>query len=200
MSYAVYKSDAIILRILPHGEHNRDVVFFARELGKIQARVQAGRKAESKMRMQLTRYHHVAIDVVRGRAVWRLTGITEIAPHRLFQNQGILRAWNRAVGLAEHLIRGEESQPELFDFLVGVLEWIDTVLTPDLSPLSWREGPNVASGLELFLVIHVLEKMGYWSGEALPEIPTQEILVSLFENKKDIVKNINEAIEATMIV
>ena len=204
MSYSVYKTEAIVIRVVPQGEANRDVVFLTRDLGKITARAQAARKIESKMRMQLSRYNHVVIDVVHGKSVWRLTGIHQVATHRVFQDAKILHAWHRALGLAEHLIRGEDAHPELFDFFVGILNWIDSTTPPSFAarmppPLIKGRIPDSA-GLELFLVIHVLQKLGYWSGEDIAEMPTADILEKMNENKKELVAKINESIEATQIV
>ncbi|MDB4984195.1 MAG: repair protein RecO, repair protein RecO [Patescibacteria group bacterium] len=187
MSYSIYKTEAIIMRVIPNGEANRDVVFLTRDLGKITARAQAARKIESKMRMQLSRYNHVVIDVVHGKTIWRLTGIHQVATHRVFGDNFVLHAWHRAIGLAEHLIRGEEAHPELFDFFAGIMNWVDTY-----------QGDS--AGLELFLVIHVLQKLGYWSGESVAEIPDETILKNMNENKKELVAKINESIEATQIV
>jgi hypothetical protein len=211
MSYSVYKTESIIMRIIPNGEANRDVVFLTRDLGKITARSQSARKIESKMRMHLTRYNHVVIDVVHGKIIWRLTGIHAIEKHNLFQDNKILHAWHRAMTLVEHLIRGEEAHPELFDFFVGILGWIDKNLSvvqtsPGFLPettLSWKERvPNtdISLGLELFLVIHVLEKLGYWNGDVIPEIPNAEILEEMSSNKKELVAKINASLEATQIV
>lgn len=216
MSYAIHKTEAIIMRLIPNGEANIDAVFLTKELGKITARVQAGRKIESKMRMQIARYNHVVIDAVRGKNFWRLTGVHQVAHHALFEDNEVLAVFHRAMGLAEHLIRGEDAHPELFDFFVGLLNGIDQTLDDSAGAgmqknfLSRGEGvhreenffvvPAPAEALELFAVIHVLEKLGYWQEEKLPETPTREILENLLKRKKDLVKMINESIEATQIV
>ena len=183
MSYAIYKTEAFVIRITPNGEANLDVTFLTRDLGKITARAQSARKVESKMRMHLTRYNNVVIDVVRGKSVWRLTGIATHEPGAIFNSPVFLHAWHRMISLAEHLIRGEEAHPELFDFF----KLIST----------WQGKPG---GLELFGVIHVLDMLGYWHGERLPELPTEEILDTCLKNKKELVKMINESIEATQIM
>lgn len=193
MSYAIYKTEALIIRITPHGEASQDVTFFTRDLGKITARAQSARKGESKMRMHLTKYNHVMIDVVRGKSIWRLTGIGTLEPNDVFKVPEILHAWHRIVSLAEHLIRGEESHPELFDFFIKLQRPLPAIA--EVPPL--KEG---AQALELFGVIHVLDMLGYWHGEKLPETPTEEILEACIKNKKELVKMINESIEATQIV
>ncbi len=191
MSYAIYKTEALIIRITPHGEASQDVTFLTRDLGKITARAQSARKGESKMRMHLTRYNHVMIDVVKGKNTWRLTGITTLEPNDIFEVPEILHAWHRMVSLAEHLIRGEEAHPELFDFFIQVMH------TPSFRGTDTR---SATGALELFGVIHVLDMLGYWHGERLPMVPTEEVLSICSENKKNLVKMINESIEATQIV
>ncbi len=185
MSYAIYKTEALIIRITPHGEASTEVTFLTRDLGKITARVQSSRKSESKMRMHITRYNHVVIDVVRGKNTWRLTGITGLQPLHTFKDQIFLHAWHRILLLAEHLIRGEDTHPELFQFVVNIAQ---------------NEEARGHRGLELFGVIHVLDMLGYWHGEKLPEIPTVVLLDAYLKNKKTLVKMINESIEATQIM
>lgn len=185
MSYAIYKTEAIILRMIPSGEANLDVVFFTREFGKITARVQSARKIESKMRMHITRYNHVVIDMVQGKTVWRLVGITTQSQGGIFENRHLLHAWHRMVSLAEYLIRGEDSHIELFDFFIHVMQLHDI---------------ENSQALELFGVVHVLEKLGYWHGEIFPQVLTKETLDYCSDHKKELIKMINESIEATQIV
>lgn len=199
MSYAIYKTEAIVLRTIASQEANADVVFLTRDLGKITVRAQAARKLESKMRMQLTRYHHVIIDVVRGAHVWRLTGIAEYEPHETFKDNGMLHVFHRAATLAEHLIRGEDPHPELFDFFVGLMDYIDQEsLGPTHSVAKRDESRDEA--LELFAIIKVLDHLGYWSGESLGELPTNELLQGLLPRKTALVAMINEGIRATQLI
>jgi recombinational DNA repair protein (RecF pathway) len=186
MSYAVYKTEAIVIRTIPSGEANLDVVFLTRDLGKITARVQAGRKIESKMRMQLARYAHVVIDVVHGRQLWRLTGVAAVGSENVFVNETFLKGWHRAITLAEFLIRGEDPHPELFDFFIHLMQ---------------ASGMNIPSeGVELFGVIHVLTALGYWHGETLPPVLNREIADVLTSRRKELVRMINDSLEATQIM
>jgi hypothetical protein len=57
-----------------------------------------------------------------------------------------------------------------------------------------------ADGLELFGVIKTLEKLGYWNDGIFPEIPTQEFLEQCANDRKRLVKLINESISMTQIV
>lgn len=194
MSYAIYKTDAIIMRTLPQGEASIDIVFFTRNLGKILARAQSARKSESKMRMHITRYNQVVIDTVRGKSIWRLTGIAEQSRNQLFDQKFFLTAIHRIMRLSEFLIQGEEPHPELFDFFVNLLHYV--------SDRSEKESisKSEADGLELFGVVKTLEKLGYWNDGIFPEIPTKEFLEQCASDRKRLVKLINESISMTQIV
>lgn len=194
MSYTIYKTLAIIIRIIPQGEANRDLVLLTRDLGKITVRVQSGRSMESKMRMYIVRYNQVMVDVVHGKTMWRMTGITQLQKNNLYQDEEMLHALHRSLRLAEHLIRGEEAHPELFDFFSNLL------LQPPLLLKEGAGGGGGGVGLELFAVIKVLDHLGYWSGEKFPELPTDEILQKCKENKKTLVAEINTCLEATQLV
>lgn len=183
MSYSIYKTEALIMRIVPNGEANLDVAFFTRDFGKITARVQSARKHESKMRMHLTRYNHVMIDVVRGKAVWRLTGIHAMGNLSVFRDEKFLSAWYRIISLAEHLVRGEEPHPDLFELFINIGSW-----------------KGSTGGLEVFGVIQVLHLLGYWHELLVSSVPNEEILEQCIARKKELVKMINESLEATQIV
>ncbi len=180
--------------MIPQGEASIDIVFFTRDLGKILARAQSARKSESKMRMHLTRYRHIIIDTVRGKSIWRLTGIDERSRNTLFTKGLFLKAVHRIMRLSEFLIQGEEPHPELFDFFIKLFAYIDTQ-NNDMS-----DTQSQADGIELFGVIKLLEKLGYWNDMEFPEIPTRELLEQCAGDRKRLVKCINESISMTQIV
>ena len=175
------------MRIIPVGEANIDVVLFTKEFGKITARVQSARKQESKMRMFLTRFRLVTVDLVRGKSVWRLTGITGEPSGSFIQHEGLLNPIYRMFRLSEFLVQGEEAHPELFQFFKKVLGFN-------------TEYGAQSSGLEIFCVVKVLDYLGYWNGAVFPATPTQELLEACTSNKKELVKKINESISATQIM
>jgi recombinational DNA repair protein (RecF pathway) len=185
MSYAIYKTEALVVRIIPQGESNIDVVFLTKELGKVIARVQSGRASESKMRMQLTRYHKVVIDLVRGKTMWRLTGVAETEPNHFIAYDARMVAYAKALRLAEILIHGEESHPELFVFFTELL---------------FPDDPATSDAFEVYCVIKVLEFLGYWHGEILSNQADASTLAWCYENKKILVAQINESIQATQMV
>lgn len=192
MSYTVYKSEAIVLRIIPQGEASLDVVFFTKEFGKVTARVQSARNAESKMRMHLVRYNHIMIDLVRGRSVWRLIGITHTGNiQKPFFNNDVLRSLHRVIRFSEFLIQGEDPHPDVFNLFRNLLDYSNYHTATNI---------DAAQGLELFGVVKILEKLGYWNGELFPDVPQEDLLALYVVRRKSLVKEINESISATQIV
>lgn len=185
MSYAIYKTEAIVLRLIPSGEATLDAVLFTREFGKITVRAQSARKHESKMRMFLTRFRIVTVDLIKGKTIWRLTGITGDSIDSVFSDEQRLRPMYRIMRLAEFLIQGESPHVELFEFLKHLMT------LPSRSQLS---------GLEVFGVIKVLEYLGYWNGESYSEIAIDDSLEACIQERKELVKKINESISATQIM
>ncbi len=210
MSYAIYKTEAIVLRLIPSGEANVDAVLFTREFGKITVRAQSARKQESKMRMFLTRFRIVTVDLVRGKSVWRLTGITGSDSGTLFTNESVLQPAYRMFRLAEFLVQGEAPHIELFDFFKSVLGFAGAAPLHasgeggSRSETGEDSGDRVRMpgkvGLEIFLVIKLLDHLGYWNGTVFPKVPTTAILTECVLHKKELVKKINESISATQIM
>lgn len=194
MSYAVHTTPAIILRIIPAGEANCDVVVFTRDLGKITVRVQSARKAESKMRMFLTRFRKVTIDVVRGKMMWRLIGITGSYQSSLISAPSIMKPVYRMFRLAEFLIQGETPQPELFSFFEQVIDYSGIKLSAsEISTLEMH-------GFEVFNVMSLLARLGYWDEPLENNFPNPDELIRYGKNKKELVKKINHSISATQIM
>lgn len=188
MSYAIYKTEAIILRLIPVGEANMDIVMFTQLFGKITVRAQSVRKQESTMRMFLTRFRVVTIDLVRGKSVWRLTGISSTVTQTLFREEVLLQSSYRMFRLAEFLVQGELPHPELFEFFKKVV-----TLPP-------AETPQSAKGFEIFCIITILEYLGYWSGSRLRGELSQEHYAACYRERAELVKKINESISATQIM
>jgi recombinational DNA repair protein (RecF pathway) len=186
MSYAIYSTEAIVLRLIPQGEANYDVVLFTRDLGKVVARAQSARKQESKMRMHLTRFRIVTVDIVRGKQVWRLTGITGNSLGNVVLSHELAQPIQKMFRLSEFLIQGEVAHPELFNEFKQLL----MVSTPVSS----------IRGFEIYSVIQLLKHLGYWNGMLLTEGPNNQVFATCGAHKTELVKTINSSIAATQII
>ena len=58
-------------------ESNKLVVLYTREFGLIYASTQSIRELKSKMRFHTNALSLVDVDVIRGRDIWKITGIHE---------------------------------------------------------------------------------------------------------------------------
>lgn len=181
----------MILRIIPNGESNADIIFFSKELGKITARAQSVRKLESTMRMHLMRYSHVMIDLVRGKNTWRLTGIATIDR---WKAGSLFEVMHKIVRLVEFLVRGEESHTELFIFLVNFFHFLESI-----SGRIESESHLFREGVEITGVITLLYELGYWNHDHFsPKLSIENIHYAR-DHKKELVQQINQALEATQL-
>lgn len=191
MSYAIIKTPALVLRIIPQGEASLDVIFFTRSLGKIRARAQSARKHTSKMKSFLTRFREVTIDVVLGAHIWRLTGITgEPLSPGIFGSDIFTTAWYRTLRLIEFLVIGESPHPELFDFLTEMIHWCEQ--TPATS--------YEVAGLEYYLVLRTLAFLGYANDEEISHHDHGTHITWCSHHREQVVRTINEGISATQIM
>jgi recombinational DNA repair protein (RecF pathway) len=191
MSYAIIKTPALVLRIIPQGEASLDVVLFTRSLGKIQVRAQSARKHTSKMNMFLTRFREVMIDVVLGSHTWRLTGITgESLSPGIFRSDRLLHAWYRTLRLVEFLVVGESAHPELYDFFSDMIRWCE----------NFTQTSSLDEGLEYYLVLQTLAFLGYASDEDFIPGDHAANIAWCLEHRSEVIKNINEGISATQIM
>lgn len=181
MSYTIYKTEAVIMRVVPRGEAHLDVIFFTRDFGKVTARIQSGRASHSKMRMHILRLNHVLVELVRGKHFWRCVGIQH---HSSFVSSLIIPT-HRIVRLAEFLIQGEDPHQEIFHFLKTIITFCEPV-----SP----------KGFEIFGVIFILQQLGYWDGEHFPSFPKTELIEFCYQSRKVLIPQINASISATQIM
>lgn len=187
MSYTIYTTQACIVRIIPQGEANFDVVFFTADFGKITARAQSARELRSTMRMYLVRYGFVTINLVRGKNIWRLTGIagfSENAPDPRYLTQ---TPFPKITRLVEQLIVGETGQQEIFEYLYDYAHFLNS-----------HHDHLIQEGSELVAVIRVLDLLGYWDEKTHSEI-NPEICKKNFGQKKELVKKINESLERSQM-
>src|SRR3989344_8517195 len=75
MSHHLYQTPGIVLSSSPYGEANRDFRIFTKELGLIRASAQGIRFLKSKLRYAIHDFSYCDLSLVRGKEVWRLTGV-----------------------------------------------------------------------------------------------------------------------------
>lgn len=151
--YEKYTTDAIIIAAYEHGEHDKVFALYTRDFGLVRARASAVRKIESRMRSALALFSHASVSLVRGARGWRVAGARGESSEKL-SSEGA-HAYARIVQLVLRLVRGEETNPYLFDVLCGAR-----------SACVEKDGTRIAAA-ELLCVARVLYALGYLSPSAL---------------------------------
>ena len=156
MSYHVYHTEAIILGGHGRGEGDRMLYCYTRLLGLVAAHAKSLREGRSKLRYALQTFAHAEIDLVHGKNGWKL-----ISAHPIDSFSTLWRHPSKRQIIAEHahlirrLIQGEERHELLFDDILAGLRFLSHI----------ENEVELRSG-ELILVVRMLARLGYWSGEA----------------------------------
>ena len=166
MSYHIYTTQGIVLRHWPLREADRVYSILTRDLGLVRASATGVRKEESKLRSSLEPFSLSLVSLVKGKEYWRITSA------RLEQRLSPELA--QPFSLLEKLIRGEDSNPELFDTITEFLG--DTMIYHSVGEKEL---------LEIKLVSRILYHLGYMDKGDL------EL------DNKDLIKAINAGLKAS---
>ena len=188
MSYHLYQTEGLILSGRNVGEAGRYLSLFTKELGLVNAMVLGARKLESKLRYHLENYTLGNFNLVRGREIWRLVGAEKIACLK-----DPITA--RISLLLRRLIAGEEKDAGLFQDVRQACLFLDQS----------SHTRDVRDGLEIILVLRILDRLGYLKKESklLPFIQFEdwesfEIAIPPLL-KGELTNYINQALKATQL-
>lgn len=114
----IYHTEAILLKSTLHGEANKRVWLFTKELGLIVASVQGVRKSGAKLIGHTIDYSVLEVDLIRGREVWRLISSKNIdIPISGKERLPLTRAYVRTLSAIERFVVGEEQDDFLFNHI-----------------------------------------------------------------------------------
>jgi len=133
---------------------------FTREFGLVRVHVQSARLERSKHRYHLAVGRIVDVSLVRGRSLWRLTGVHASGYGSTLTRMGKwgeARLFARVARLVERLVVGEVEDRELFGELSRALDFLA------VGELDHARLLN----LEVLLVLRILSRLGY-IGEGAP--------------------------------
>lgn len=195
MHYHIYNTPGFVLNALPSGESSQYVFVFTRDLGLVGAKAQNTRHISSKLRYALNFPAKSNVSLVRGKSTWRLVSAV---PDKQFYHQfksepEKLRVCVQTFSLVKKILAGEEANQDLFDLLDGFLIFLSE------NDLSSEQLKN----LEAVMIVRLLRLTGY-----LPDDPLvrelindtdwrPETIANVSENRKGIIKIINESLRAT---
>lgn len=181
-----YATEAIVLGRTALGEASAWMLLLTRELGLVRAKAQGIRKPGAKLAHALTTFVGSDVVLVRGKEGWRVSGA--ILSHDYFSElpfHARTRA-GRIAGLMSRLIRGEGSDPSLYEMFDALLRALPT--------LSEEEGEDV----EVLAALALLNTLGLDAGER-PEGETfgEGARAYAREHRKDLIVRVNRGIEAS---
>jgi DNA repair protein RecO (recombination protein O) len=177
------------------GEANKILIIYTREMGLIRAVAQGIRLHKSKLRFGLQDFSYAAIDLVRGRDIWRVTSATTVTsfPVARMQRESLLLI-ARVSKLIERLCDGEEANATIFDDFIQALHLLDD---QGLQPSSRQ-------ALELHLVLRIMNTLGYIGesamlSEYLQSDFDQSQTERLLKEKQSIIAHINRALTESQL-
>lgn len=190
--YEIHSTQAIILQTMNVGEANRFYWLLTRELGLVYATAQSVRKEKSKLNSFLQQYSIVNIEMVHGKDIWRITNARAFEGYS-FNNLSKEGQYvvARICNLLKRLIAGQDPNEDLFDEVSRGFNFLYNSVSNQ-------------SSLETMLVLKILHHLGYWEENVL-HYPihvsplSSESLQDVQENKKKLVKQINESLRQTQL-
>ena len=174
------------------GEGSVRVLLYTDALGLVEALAKSAREERSKLRAHLQEGTLGTYTLVRGRDVWRVTGAykTQNAYLVLRERPENLEVAARVIGTVRQFVRGEDTDPYLFQCVAAFLEAL---------PLLQQE--TVAQA-ECVVVLRVLSALGYVRSDItfaglLDTRYDAETLEEVSRMRPALVRAINEGIAAS---
>lgn len=152
MSYKIYTTKAIIIKVKGMGESDKIVSTFTKDFGRLNIIAKGTRGAKSKMGPHLDILNHVKISFIAGKEFWRLVNVEKISSFKfLSKNIQNLHLSMKAAEILERLTQGEEKNENLWAIFLEFLKFADSVS---------REN-NPIKIAQKITVLKILEALGY---------------------------------------
>lgn len=192
MSHAIYQTQAIVLGSRNFKESNKLITLFTREFGLLRAHTQSSRELKSKMRAHLGTLSVVDVDLVRGRDMWRMTGIhTRTSGVSLVQHY-LYSTYVKIADILKRLLVGEDPHTELFN---DIISFFDLATDTTLS--------RFISEIEIIMMARILNHLGYWNDDSSyitdPDPYKPEVFQWVSEQRSVLVQKINHGLEISQL-
>lgn len=187
MSHAIYQTSAIILKTKNMRESNKLVVLYTERFGLVYAVTQSIRELKSKMKFHTQTLSLVTVDLVRGRDIWRITGIHEKKSALSFVETQFYPFIHRISVLLLRMSQGEEPHKEVWDD-------VQSLFDKDMETFS----TDNYEALEIIVIGRMLYFLGYWNGIQdfikSKDIFDENNFNEVMSNKKKYIHLINQGI------
>jgi DNA repair protein RecO (recombination protein O) len=192
MSYYLYTTEGVILSSSLAAESSRFYHIYTEELGLVGVWGQGVRKLGSKLRGNLQDFSHVRISLIKGKSMWRLTDVENIATFNDVLASAEKRMFVARISALLKRLLEEGADPILFNFFVDTLRYVET---------NTFDKKNLES-LEVIFVLRVLHHLGYVKKDAVNEFFlsqewNEEILQQGINKKYALLKEVNVSLGET---
>ena len=151
MAYHIHTTRALILKSRGEGEGHKILHLLTEDLGALTAHAQSVRVLKSKLRYHLQDYTLARLSLVRGKAIWRVTGAETLSrTHTRLAHSRAITA--RLCSLAYELTLPDDPHTDLFQDLFSLVEYLS------VDDASRR---TLAPHAELLTLLRMLARAGF---------------------------------------
>ncbi len=194
MSYTVYDTDALVITGWPYKDASRRLLVYSKELGRILVQAQAVRKLTSKLAPAVQPYTKSQLELIYGKAGWRLVGAQPQTNFYLSTQVG-RSAIRRTSNLLTRLVPAQQSDEQLYTLTVN-----------GLSALKEADQSAVET-IETLFVFRLLAHLGYAPDPSASHLANftesqsyeRSKLSDFVEVQDQAVSQINQALKSTQL-
>ncbi len=194
MSHHIYRTEAIVLAARPYKEAHILATFLTREMGVVRAVVTSGRKESSRLRYGVQPLSQIELSLVRGKLLWRVTGVQVVLQWQSILERRIDREKMRRIGsLIEALVVEEDMSVSLY-----------TAFIEGMRCIAQEPEETIRALRELYMVRYILGELGYMEKDAtsihaITAMISRETIDLMLKKKSTLVGEINHAIGASQL-
>lgn len=194
MSYTVYDTDAVVIAGWPYKDASRRLLVYSKEIGRILVQAQGVRKLKSKLAPAVQPYTKSRLELIYGKAGWRLVGAQPQTNFYLSTNVG-RSAIERTSSLLTRLVPAQQSDKQLYTLTIN-----------GLSALT-KASESAVETIETLFVFRLLAHLGYAPDPSAAHLNRftnnlsyNQSQLSEFQDVQDqAVKQINQALKSTQL-
>jgi hypothetical protein len=209
--YTKHHTQALVLSAHDAGEADKVYALLTPDFGKVYAKARGVRLHGARHKGALQPLSEAHVSLVRGKSGWRITNVTS---HRslyseLASDQMRFLALLRVMKLVRRLVAGEGSAEKVFSVISGFSDGLIRVRAPRPSVAGGEGGDTTredVSRAETLTVLRLLAVLGYLKHNErftafLADIEdfSDDTLASFSSHNKEVVRALNESLEATQL-
>lgn len=192
--YSKYHTSGIVLKSFNEGLDNKKLILFTRKFGCINVSVQSARSIHSKLRFNSQEFSFGNFSIIQGKYGWKLVGAKSSRNFfETFKNNDVKKNVMYKIFLfLRNILNGEEKNFKMFDSLKDFLFFIEKC-----------EDEHIVFA-EYIILLKILKYSGFLGETFFDEklvfgSITEDNIRYVFENKKKVLKLINNSIHSAKI-